>query len=182
MKAINYMLAACITMFSAQAFAGDPCSVLNLPSEIKNTKVLFIMPTYNEFVREIAENAINDGVILDENLVATEAQYTAYRNKKVKHINKNFQQDFKILSQEEYEKRKGELASSGFNYGVHESVDLKLLENTGKSNWFFYTNFSLRETTGRSEYAIVDLQAQDKVDCVYTTSKRSFINVLEVFN
>ncbi len=168
------------TLVLSRGFSIDPCKSLILPEDVKNSNIVFVIPTYAEYISILAAESVNESIALDDKLMIDEVVYNTSRSKKVKLIAKYMLSGYKIMTATEFEEQSDQLFDQGYEYSLLEQMDIQSLEQNGSANLLFSTNFSLMENKEGSEYSIVDLNKTEKVNCIYNTRKRSYEQVLNV--
>ena len=158
----------------------EPCKTLELPAELNHQKLVFVIPTYTEFVANVVKTFLTHGKIADESNILDEKEYGKFRDHKIQSIVSTFEREFEIVSEEDFQLRSNHLINDGFSFAVQEKISFHNLENHGKRQPMYYQNFVLMNLSTFNSYNLVNTEDESNTKCIYPSNKRTFQNVVDV--
>ena len=148
----------CLTSFGFITNAEDnnpePCSSVEIPKDLHLRKLLFELPTYEEYITDLEHEAMNKGLFLEDVKVMTKQEYDKVRSLKESDILSIFQNNCKIVSKEDYKKN---IIQYSYEYGyvLQESLAIDMIE-TKENGLLEVTSFHITDIKSLNRFTLID--------------------------
>lgn len=165
-----------ILFSSTMAFAeaNEPCKGVIVPTEIQSSKVIFEMPTYNEYVEEVVLLSLRSGKEVAEENILNEVIYNKIRKSKIKEIKSLYNNDYQVMTKEQV---KSTDMTSGFIFQEQLVNDL-VSENNAKFEQ--YTTFSIKDIRSDAEFTLADPSKDATANCIVQKGQYKYADIIAV--
>lgn len=159
---------------SMMAEKNEPCKEVMMPAEILSSKVIFQIPTYDEYVRGLVMGSINEGVFVSEEHILNEATYKKIRKSKIKTIKGTYTGDFQIMSANEVKEGK-------FRRGyIFEEMLIAELVSETNQKFEQYTAFSIKNMATATSYILADPSKGESSNCFVEKGKYKYSELISL--
>lgn len=158
------------------SFAGtsEPCKGLAMPENVKEGKLVFEIPTYDEYVHGVVLHSLTSGKATPEEKILNESTYLKISKLKVRTIKSTYKGQFDIMS-------KKEVAQAGkkVNMVLQENVILDLV-NENSTKFEDFTSFSIKDINTSSEYTLTNPSASYNENCLVDNNNYKFSDLIAI--
>lgn len=172
MKTAILTIGVVLYSFISTAEASEPCKGLIMPDEVSKSKVIFVLPTYDEYVHSVVIKSLSSGTFTSEENILNEATYAKVRDHKIEDIKQYFNNSYEIMT------KKG-LESEGLTEGyvLYEELFAPLVTETNQ-NFEQYTLFSIADLKSDEDYTLVDPSKEEGQNCIFKPGKYKYKDLL----
>lgn len=157
-----------------EAKTTEPCKNETIPSKINSSMMIFEFPVYDEYLEQVAQNALEAGKKINESTVLSESTFNEVRATKIKIIEQNYRGEFTVMSVKEVRQME---AYDGFIF--RESVIDELVTEDATS-FEEYTAFTLSEIATFSEYKLVNPSLDQDANCLLHGNDYEFSELIGI--
>ena len=163
-----------LTMFAMN----DPCKSSKIPTDLHDKKVLFEIPTYEEYVKNMVKEALNSGGFIDDSKIMEEQQYNKLRNEKIQIIVTHFDGEYHIVSEQEYNGNAERFASE-YGYVLKEKLMIKRIVDDN-TDFKKFTNFYLLNLTSMGRFELINQEDVKSVDCLFRDKNWEYADLVTI--
>lgn len=156
------------------AEASEPCKGILIPAEIQSSKIIFEIPTYDEYVRNVVLESMKYGITIDEEDILNEFTYKKVRNVKIKIIESTYTGDYTIMTKDEVN------ALEGNAKFIFQEKFINNLVSDNSAKFERYTAFMLTDVSSSTQYTLVDPSQDDSSNCIVKNEEYKFNELIEI--
>lgn len=170
MKKATFLLFLLLTLTATIVFGETtaPCKEIVIPADLENGKVIFQIPTYDEYIKELVQNSVNGGAFVDEKNILTESTFKKVREAKIKTLKEAYDGDYDIMGAREVALNN---ITSGY---LFEEELISSLVSGFNHKFEQYTVFSIRNLSTGTRYILADPSQSKSANCFVEKGKYKY--------